>query len=72
MKCEHCGSENLFKRFIRTAKRHNNKFDRFFRCCKDCNYNSYYNFPKYLDESQYARYVEQATRKANKTKLLEL
>ena len=59
LKCEHCNSENLGNRFIKSGRR---KGNRFFRYCRDCNYNSYYNFPEYLDESQYVRYVQQATR----------
>ena len=63
MKCEHCKSENLSKKFLKSSKLQSDKVKRYFRYCKNCGYNTYNDFPSYLDESQYERYVEQNTRK---------
>jgi hypothetical protein len=71
MKCEHCKSENLRENFIKSAKLQSNKTKRYFRYCKGCGHNSYYNFPSYLDESQFDKYIEQINQKGDYSGILE-
>ena len=65
MKCEHCDSEELSKNYIKSAKLQGSKMKRYFRFCISCGYNSYYNFPHYLDESQFDLYIEQINQKGD-------
>ena len=58
MKCEHCESENLGKKYFKSKKLQKLKVKKYFRYCKSCGYNSYYYFPDYLPESQFDKYIE--------------
>ncbi len=63
MKCEHCKSENLNDKFLKSNKPQRLEIKRYLRYCKDCGYNSYYEFPDYLNESQFDMYIEQNNKK---------
>ncbi len=71
MKCEHCKSEHLGKRYIKSIRLQANKSKRYFRYCISCGYNTYYNFPKYLDESQFDKYLEHINQKGDYSGKLE-
>lgn len=61
MKCIVCNSEILNKIFTKSeicVDYHYNK-------CNNCGYYRSYKFPKYLDESQYEKYVKQTDQKIN-------
>ncbi len=63
MKCEHCGSENLDSRYIKSGRLQMFRIKKYFRFCRSCCFNSYYEFPSYLPEDQFDMYVEQNTKK---------
>lgn len=65
MNCEHCNSDNLNKKFLRSSKVQARKTKRYFRYCRSCGYNSYYSFPEYLPESQFDKYIEQINKKGD-------
>lgn len=71
MKCEHCNSENLAKNYIKSNGLQANKSKKYFRYCKSCGYNTYYNFPAYLDLSQFDKYIEHINKKGDYSGILE-
>ncbi len=66
MKCEHCESEDLGKRYVKSIIPQRNKTKKYFRYCRTCCHNSYYEFPSYLPPDQFDMYVEQNTKKGEK------
>jgi hypothetical protein len=68
MKCEHCGSLNLNKKYLKSSKVQADKTKRYFRYCRSCGYNSYYKFPEYLPEVQFDQYLQQTNQKGESLK----